>query len=576
MWLESILAAACLAVTLSWGWYGWRRTRTSVDYLVGGRTMRPSVTALSYAATFVTTAAMLGLDGLNAGYGLTRLWPAVLGLIAGLVLVLALLGRRTRRLGAALGSQTMAGLLADRYGSRFFRLLTGAIVFLLVPLCAAAVLIHVARMVEAFLGLPYFFALLGLALIIAMYLVYGGLKGAMYTDAWQAVVWLGALVFLLLAAVWFLGGPAATWQALFAANPRSPIEAAAAGGLDWARGPAPGSPLGWTALTGLGAGLGLGLLVLPQLVIRFMAVRDDRALNRGALWGGLLILVAIVLLLIVGALSDQLFLKKVELGVERLPSALSLWVLAGNGDPAAAGIIKKFLPAWYSTPLLLGFLALALSAVASLVHVGGASFGRDVVAEAWRGHVKGGQAVVLISRFGVALSLVLAVLWAKWLPDHVLTKAPSFFLGVGAATFLPAYALGLLWRRMTRTAASASMVVGLLASVLQAVFVNGQFAPTLGVCQWLLGRPTVLADLGPRIMGWGFQAPDLNALALPLESWVSPWWQVQFLDLGLMALPLSLAVAVVLAWLTPAPAGAHIERCWRAMRPRRGGRGRPA
>jgi len=576
MWLEFILAAACLAVTLSWGWYGWRRARTSVDYLVGGRTMRPSVVALSYAGSFVSSAAMLGLVGLGAGYGLTRLWPTVLGVIAGLVLVLALLARRTRRLGAALGSQTMAGLLADRYGSRFIRLFTGAVVFLIVPLSAAAVLIHLARMVEAFLGLPYFFALLGLALIVSLYVVYGGLKAAMYTEAWQALVWLGALVFLLAAAVWFLGGPAVAAKALFATNPLSPVEPSTAGRLDWARGPAPGSPLAWTVLAGLGGGLGLGVLVLPQLVIRFMAARGDRALNRGALWGGLLILVATALLLVVGALSDQLFVRKVAFGVERLPSALSLWALAGNGDPAAAGIIKKSLPAWYSTPLLLGFLALALSAVSSQVHVGGASFGRDVVAEAWRGHIRGGQAVVLISRFGVALSVVVAVLWAKWLPDQVLAKAPSFFLGVGAATFLPAYGLGLFWRRMTRTAASASMVVGLLASVLQAVFVHAQFAPALGVCQWLLGRPTVLADLGPRIMGWGFQAPDLNYLALPLESWVSPWWQVQFLDLGLMALPLSLAVALALAGLTPAPDGAHVERCWRAMSPRRRGRVRPA
>ncbi|MBU0513822.1 MAG: sodium:solute symporter family protein [Proteobacteria bacterium] len=576
MWLEITLAVACLAVTLTWGWYGWRRTHTAIDYLVAGRMMGPSVMALSYGGTFVSTAAMLGLVGLRAGYGLTRLWPVVLGLVLGLCLILAFMGRRTRRLGAALGSQTFAGLLADRYDSRFIRVFTGAIVFLFIPLSAAAVLIGVARMLEAFLGLPYFFALIGLALIVSLYVVYGGLKAVMYSDAWQALLVLAALVFLLVATIWVLGGPAEASRSLFASSPLTPVEASAAGRLDWTRGPAPGSPLWWTALTGLGCGLGLGVLVAPQLVIRFMAVRGEGALSRGALFGGLFILAAVVLVLAVGGLSDHLFLKNVEPGVVRVPPALSLWALAGNGDAAAARIIKRFLPAWYAAPLLLGFMALALSAISSQVHVGGASFGRDVVAEAWRGHIKGGQAVVMISRFGVALSIVAAVLWAKWLPDQVMAAAPSFFFGLCAATFLPAYGLGLFWRRMNGAGAAASMVVGLLASVLHAVFVHAQFAPALGVCQWLLGRPTVLADLGPRIMGWGFQTPDLNYLALPLESWVSPWWQVQFLDLGLMVLPLSLTVAVAVAWLTPAPAGAHVERCRRALGPKKGGRDRPA
>lgn len=576
MWLEIILAGACLAVTLAWGWYGWRRTHSSFEYLVAGRMMRPSVMALSYGGTVVSTAAMLGLVGLSAGYGLTRWWPVVLGSVAGMCLILAFIGRRTRRLGVALGSQTFAGLLADRYDSRFIRLFTGAIVFLFIPLSAAAVFVGVARMLEAFLGVPYIFGLLGLALIVSLYVVYGGLKAVMYTDVWQILLALAALTFLLVGAVWVLGGPAEVAKIIFAADPVSPVEVSAAGRLDWTRGPAPGSPLWWTVLTGLGCGLGLGLLVLPQLVIRFMAARDERAQNRGAFYGGLLILVAVALLLAVGALSDHLFLKKMDSGIDQVPPALGLWALAGNGEAAGARLIKKLLPAWYAAPLLLGFMALALSAVSSQVHVGGASFGRDVVAVAWRRHVKGGQAVFLVSRFGVALSIIAAVLWAKWLPDRIMAVAPSVFFGLCAATFLPAYVLGLLWRRMNATGATASMVTGLAASALHAVFVHAQFAPALGVCQWLLGRPTVVADLGPRIMGWGFEAPDLNYLALPLEPWVSPWWQVQFLDLGLMVLPLSLVVAVAVSWLTPAPPADHVQRCWRAMRPGKGGRGRPA
>ncbi len=163
---------------------------------------------------------------------------------------------------------TMPEYLENRYGPKSRTLYACLIVASYVFVNFALVFYTGGFALNELCGWNKIAAVWVLAITTGAYTIYGGLKAAMYTDAWQALVMLGSLVFLLAAVVWFLGGPAAAWQALFATNPLSPVEASAAGRLDWTRGPVPGLSLGGTALTGLGAGLGNPLENLPEIRVR--------------------------------------------------------------------------------------------------------------------------------------------------------------------------------------------------------------------------------------------------------------------------------------------------------------------
>ena len=116
------------------------------------------------------------------------------------------MGEPTRRMGHALGAHTFPELLGARYRSKGVQVFAGALIFLFMPLYAAAVLTGGSVFAATQFGVDFEVALLVFAVITAAYVIPGGLKAVMYTDTFQGLVMVLAMVYLL----WFtyssLGG----------------------------------------------------------------------------------------------------------------------------------------------------------------------------------------------------------------------------------------------------------------------------------------------------------------------------------------------------------------------------------
>ncbi len=560
-----VLGALLAVVTLFMGWLGWRGTHTSRDYLIAGRSVRPSVMGLSYGVTLASPAMILGLVSLGGGPGPDFLGPVLLGLLLGLVLAFVFVGRRTAALGAALDSQTWPELLAQRYQSVGLRTFTGLIIFLAAAAVAAAVLTDVARWLSGATGIPQVFLVLGIALVVALVVVLGGLKGVMYNHVFQAALVVAVLAAAALVTWLVLGQLGAARRPLASLNHLSPHHPQVNGWLVWTFFP-------WTLTAGLVGGLMLGLAAQPQLALRFLTVRRSRRVTGAFFWAAAFILVMVGAAWALGNWSGQIYWAKIGQAAEGIAPAPGLNLLPVQGPDVLAVVMDRFLPGWIKVLLGLGLSVAALAVLSSLVHLAGVSLGRDVLAHVWRRHVRGGHAMVLLARFGAALSVIAAVLWARWLPGPVLNMAAWSFVSLAAIAWLPAYGLGLYWRGMTRAGAWSSLLVGLSVWLLHLLFVGARTAPAIGLCQWLLDRPTVLADLGPRALGWSWWSGDLGVLLRPLVEPVSGWWRLQFVNPIPLLLPLSLVTAVAVSQLTRRPDSDHLDRCWRAFRrgPRRG------
>ncbi len=96
--------------------------------------------AVSYGATFISTAAIVGFGGVAGLFGMSLLWLTFLNIGVGILIAFIVLGEPTRRLGHHLGAHTFPELLGLRYQSRGIQIFTGAIIFLFMPLYAAAVM----------------------------------------------------------------------------------------------------------------------------------------------------------------------------------------------------------------------------------------------------------------------------------------------------------------------------------------------------------------------------------------------------------------------------------------------------
>lgn len=327
---EVIVVLVYLLVTAYLGWLGYRHTKSAADYLVAGRKTHPVIMALSYGATFISTSAIVGFGGAAGMFGMSLIWLTVFNIFVGIFIAFVVLGGPTRHMGHRLDAHTFPELLGRRYDSKGIQVLTGAIIFLFMPLYAAAVIIGGSEFIAKVFDLDYEKAVLIFSVIVAAYVVAGGMKGVMYTDALQGGLMFVGMVLLLVWTYMMLGGVSQAHDGLnevsnapslfgkigfkgFTSMPefgwgvKPAVEASAAG---------PGSAanpdaynLWWIVISTLVMGVGIGVLAQPQLAVRFMTVKSKKQLNRGVLVGGVFILMMTGVAFTVGALSNVYFAK---------------------------------------------------------------------------------------------------------------------------------------------------------------------------------------------------------------------------------------------------------------------------
>jgi SSS family solute:Na+ symporter len=306
------------------GYLGFRRTRSATDYLLAGRQTHPFVMAMSYGATFISTSAIVGFGGVAGMFGMSLLWLTFLNIFVGIFIAFALLGGPTRKMGHRLDAHTFPELIGRRYKSRALQILAGVIIFLFIPLYAAAVLIGGCEFIDTQFGIGYEVALLVFSVLIAAYVVVGGLKGVMYTDALQGTIMFVGMVILLIGTYVMLGGITEAHQKLTDIGD-DPNMFAKIGFTNWTAmpefgwGAKPGAekpnPAGynlwWIVISTITLGVGIGVLAQPQLAVRFMTVKSKRELNRAVLVGGVFIMIMTGVAFTVGSLSNVYF-KRIE------------------------------------------------------------------------------------------------------------------------------------------------------------------------------------------------------------------------------------------------------------------------
>ena len=300
------------------GWLGYRRTKTAADYMVGGRKTHPFIMAMSYGATFISTSAIVGFGGVAGLFGMSLLWLTALNIGVGIFIAFVVLGGPTRRIGHALDAHTYPELLGRRFQSKFIQVFAGLVIFLGMPLYAAAVMIGGAEFVSAAFPFStdpdsnYRLAVLIFALITAAYVFAGGLKAVMYTDALQGTIMFVGMAVLLVWGYSSVGGVTDGHQKLTDLAPLVPQTLKDIGHQGWTAMPKFGfgekqNDLWWIVVSTIVMGVGIGVLAQPQLNVRFMTVKSKRELNRAVLIGGIFILMMTGVAFTIGSLSNAYF-----------------------------------------------------------------------------------------------------------------------------------------------------------------------------------------------------------------------------------------------------------------------------
>lgn len=302
------------------GYLGFSRTKSPADFLVAGRKINPFIMAMSYGATFISTSAIVGFGGVAGMFGMSLLWLTFLNIFVGIFVAFVFLAGPTRHMGHRLDAHTFPELLGRRYNSRFIQMFGGVIIFILMPLYAAAVLIGGCEFISTKFAMDYNVALMIFGIIIAAYVVIGGLKGVMYTDALQGSLMFLGMIILLIWTYSMLGGVTESHQKLGEMFGKTNVFTfGKIGHQGWTQTPEfgwgamEGKPAGWNhnlwwiVFSTIVLGVGIGVMAQPQLSVRFMTVSSKKQLNRAVLVGGIFILIMTGVAFTVGSLSNLYF-----------------------------------------------------------------------------------------------------------------------------------------------------------------------------------------------------------------------------------------------------------------------------
>jgi solute:Na+ symporter, SSS family len=142
-----------------------------------------------------------------------------------------------------------------------------------------------------------------------------------------------------------------------------------------------------------------------------------------------------------------------------------------------------------------------------------------------------------MTRVGICLAVVIAVVLGYILPANIIARGTAIFFGLCAASFLPMYTCGLFWRRTTRLGAISGLVVGVLAWLLWTVFMHKAEAVPLGIAKALLGRDMLITQM--------------------------PWPVV---DPIVIALPLAFLVTIAVSLVTEQMNKDYVDKCFKGVK----------
>jgi len=462
-----VFMALFAAVFTYLGYLGYKKTKTKEDYYVAGRRMGPVIVAFSYGATFISAVALIGFSGMASIYGFSLLWLAFLNIFVGIIIAFIFYGFRTRKMGISLNAMTLPELLGNRFNSKSLQAVSGLIIAIFITFYTTAVFLAIASLFEITFGIPYVVCVIIFTVIVAIYLVVGGLYAVMWTHAIQGVLMLVGMLILAIGIYGMLGGIGPAHEAAASLTHEQLID------MGWAK-----VPVGFTTLTSMPDafspafmflltlifGVGIGVLAQPQLIIRYLSAKDEKSLRRAVPYGGIFILLMTFIAFSIGPLCNVLMIN-------------NNLKYPGTPDKVVPLIVNELFPSWFVILFLFAILSAAMSTASALFHTAGASIGRDVCEKGFMKEISEKKAL-LITRLAT-LGIIIATLILSLNPPDVVAVLTSFFFGLMACTFLAPYTLMLYWKKISRAGAWAGMLGGFIFTMLWYILVYFKTAPQL-------------------------------------------------------------------------------------------------
>ena len=465
----------CLVVGI--GVIGMRQVKSFSDFLLGGRAVGPVMTAFTYGTAYFSAVIFVGFAGkVGWVYGCSGLWVAFLNAFGGVFLVWALVGPRARQASLSYQVSTMPEFLEIRYQSKFIKIFASMAIFIFFIPYSAAVFMGLSYLFRSTFGIDYITALIFMGAFTAIYLMLGGYKSMALIDVVFGMIMIIGVSVLLFFTLNKGGGFERIVFNLSRIDPR----------LVGFVGP----PGAWSLFC-LVFLTTAAPFAMPQLIQKFFAIKDDKAIQVGKYFCTFFAFLIAVVAYFAGT-TTRLFLSPLN-----SPSAFH------KGEPLFDALMPELLtqiiPDSLSIVMLLLILAASMSTLAALVLISSSCLAKDVYAGFINPKADDKTLTFLMRLFSVFF-VILSVCLAYLRPVGIVAILGVSWGAIGAC-FLGPFIWGLYWKKTNKFAAISSMLGGL--GICLGFYIAGYpstEAGTLGMLASLLIAPLVSIFFGSSLM----------------------------------------------------------------------------
>ncbi len=453
--IQILISMVCyMLVVVGIGLFFAKRAKQSSDnYFLGGRSLGPWVAAMSAEASDMSGWLLMGLPGVAYWCGLAdAAWTAI-GLAIGTYVNWLIIAKRLRNYSAVAGNSiTLPEFFSNRFNEKKKVLLSISAIFILIffTVYAASCFVTCGKLFSTLFGTDYHVMMLIGAAFVVFYTFIGGFLAESASDFMQAIVMIFALLVVLIVGVVNAGGigqvieNAKSIDGYFMltgiASPEVDANGVQISGLF-----GEAQPYGFLSIISTLA-WGLGYFGMPQVLLRFMAIRKADELKRSRRIATVWVVISLFVAVMIGIIGRSVY--PTHEGLNTSSGAENVFITLSQNllPPLIAGVVMA------------GILAATISSSDSYLLIAASAFAKNI----YGGLVKkdaSDKQVMVTSKIVLLIIAIIGVVIA-WDENSIIFTLVSFAWAGFGATFGPVMIMSLFWKRINQKGAVAGMITG--------------------------------------------------------------------------------------------------------------------
>ena len=424
-----------------------KENESASDFYLGGRKLGPLVTAMSAEASDMSSYLLMGLPGLAYLSGLADVGWTAIGLGLGTYFNWLFTARRLRRYTQITNSFTLPQFFSQRFRDKksILAAISAVIIIIFFIPYTASGFSACGKLFSSLFGINYMTAMIVSAIVIVGYTAAGGFLAASITDLVQSIIMTIAILFVFIYATVQAGGVGAVME-----NAK-----ALPGYLSFGKTylAATGSAGSYSLLTVVSTlAWGLGYFGMPHILLRFMAIEDEKKLKLSRQVGSIWVVIAMALAIMIGVVGNVLSAQGAIEALEGSATETIIIRIATLLSPHGP------LPALMAGLILAGILASTMSTADSQLLAASSSVSQNLLQDTF-GMKLSQKTSMLVARLTVVFIAILGILIARD-PNSSIFGIVSFAWAGFGAGFGPLVICALFWKRTTFPGAIAGMISG--------------------------------------------------------------------------------------------------------------------